>query len=400
METTLMDNVEALTANTIKINVGNKEIYILGTAHVLEESRKEVETLIESVNPDTVCIELCDSRYESLKNKERWKNLDIVKVIREGKGFLLFANMVLSAFQKRIGADMESAPGEEMVTAARIAEEKGKNIVLADRDVNVTLKRAWRLSSFADRMKIFEVLLESFFVEEKVEKKDIDELLKGEDMFNQIMGVFAQKLPKVKQVFIDERDMFIAQKIKNAPGNKIVAVIGKGHQKGIGNYLEGSFEYNPSVEIVPRPGVAGKIIPWVFIGIILAVIVFGFFFKGRDAGLSMLWAWVAASGTCTAVFAAIVLAHPLTILASWIAAPIKIIIPTTSAGILLAPLEAILRKPRVKDFESLNDDIMTFKGFLKNRVTKILAVFVSVTIGAIIGHTLALIWIARILASK
>ncbi len=399
MEETVKKDEGIVTDNSIRLIKGDKEIFIVGTAHVSEESRKEVESLIDSVNPDTVCIELCDSRYQSLKNKEKWKNLDIVKVIREGKGFLLFANMILSAFQKRIGADLKSAPGEEMITAAAIAEAKNKNIVLADRDVNVTLKRAWRLSSLGDKIKIFEVLLETLFVNEKIEKEDIDELMKGEDVFNQIMGIFAEKLPKVKQVFIDERDMFLSQKIINAPGNKIVAVVGKGHVKGIENYIKKDFTYDISIETVPPAGITSKMIPWIIFGIIIVVIVWGFM-KGSSIGLSMLWAWVIASGTCTAIFAAIVLAHPLTILAAWVAAPIKLIIPTTSAGILLAPLEAFLRKPRVRDFESLNEDILTFKGFMKNRVTKILTVFVSVTIGAIIGHTIAIIWITKILATR
>ena len=148
------------TKNWIKIEKDNKEIYILGTAHVLQDSKLEVEQLIAEVDPDAVCVELCESRYNSLKDKNRWKNLDIIKVIREGKGFLLFANMILTSFQKRIGTDLESAPGDEMIAAFEIAEQKGKKVVLADRDINVTLRRAWRLSSFSDKMKIVDALFE------------------------------------------------------------------------------------------------------------------------------------------------------------------------------------------------------------------------------------------------
>jgi len=114
----------------------------------------------------------------------------------------------------------------------------------------------------------------------------------------------------------------------------------------------------------------------------------------------MLWAWVLASGLCTSLAALAVIAHPVTIIAAWIAGPVKLIAPPLSAGILLAPLEAILRKPQVKDLENLNNDIQTLRGFFSNRVTKILVVFAAVTIGAIIGHTIALVWIAKILAAK
>jgi pheromone shutdown-related protein TraB len=235
------------------------------------------------------------------------------------------------------------------------------------------------------------------FEKDKIDKDEIKDLMKGQDMFNEVMGVFAEKLPKVKQVFIDERDMFIANKIVTAPGKKILAVVGKGHLKGIERDILKKAVYNPEIEKLPKPSMLPKLIPWFIFGLIAVIIVIGFF-KGSDIGLSMLWAWVIASGTSTAIFAAAALAHPLTILASYVAAPIKLIVPTISAGMVLAPLEAFLRKPTVKDFESLNTDMLTFKGFFKNRVLKVLVVFIGATVGAIIGHTIAIIWIARLLA--
>lgn len=387
----------ASSNNVVRLKINKKDIYLLGTAHVLAESKKEVQELINKVKPDTVCVELCDSRYQTLKNKDRWRNLDIVKVIRDGNGFLLFANMILSAFQKRIGVDLESAPGDEMITAFQIAEQQKRNVVLADRDVNVTLKRAWRLSKFKDKMSILELLMETMFEKDKVEKEDINNLMKGEDMFNEVMNLFAEKLPKVKEVFIDERDRYIANKILTAPGKKIVAVVGKGHLKGIERDMKKKFTYDNKIETLPKASILPKLIPWFIFGVILFIIVIGFF-KSPAVGLNMLWAWVAASGTATALFAAAALAHPLTILASYVAAPIKLIVPTVSAAMLLAPLEAILRKPQVKDFENINTDMLTFAGFYKNRILKILIVFIGVTIGAIIGHTIAIIWIAQLLA--
>ncbi|MGA2141507.1 MAG: TraB/GumN family protein [Brevinematales bacterium] len=395
-----MENkTENLSPNCMRIQAGDKDIYILGTAHVLAESRKEVEELIDTVNPDSVCVELCESRYQSLKDKNRWKNLDIIKVIRQGKGFLLLVNMILSAFQKRVGVEMESAPGDEMITAFRIAEEKNKNVVLADRDINVTLRRAWKLSSFWDKMKILAVLMEALFTDEDFNKEDVSELLNGEDMLNEMMRDFANKLPKVKGVIIDERDLYLAHHILTAGGNKIVAVVGKGHLKGIQAAIEKRTDYDPAIETVPPSGIGAKLIPWAIGLAVLALLALGFM-KGSSVGVSMLWAWVLASGLCTSLAALAVIAHPVTIIAAWIAGPVKLIAPPLSAGILLAPLEAILRKPQVKDLENLNNDIQTLRGFFSNRVTKILVVFAAVTIGAIIGHTIALVWIAKILAAK
>lgn len=391
--------METFGNNLVYKKLGEKEIYLLGTAHVLDKSIEEVEKSIEEIDPDTVCVELCESRYESLINENRWKNLDIIKVIKEGKGFLLLSNIILSSFQRKIGKNLNSSPGKEMLAAIQIAKEKGKNVELIDRDVNVTLKRAWKLSSFKDKMKIVETLLESIFSNEKIEKADVENLLSSKDMMDNLIKELGDTLPKVKEVLIDERDFYIAEKIKNSNGKKIVAVVGKGHLEGILNFLEHNSEKTiEDVTYVPENEHTKKLTPYIFGFLIIILFVIGFM-KGKKVGMEMLWAWIIASGITTSLSLTSVLAHPITIILSWFAAPIKILLPPVSAGIFLAPIEAFLRKPRVMDFENLNEDITTFKGFLKNRVTKILLVFAAATIGAIIGHTIAIIWMTKILAS-
>lgn len=389
-----------MEGNIVHLSIDDKEIYLLGTAHILEKSKEEVEKYINELDPDTVCVELCEARYNSLKDENRWQNLDIVKVIKEGKAFLLLANMILSSFQKRIGKNLKTKPGLEMMEAIKLAEEKSKRIVLVDRDVNLTLKRAWMLSSFSDKMKILEVLLESIFSNEKIEKEEIENLLENGDLISSMMEELSTKLPKVKEVLIDERDYYIANKIFNAEGEKILAVVGKGHINGIVRFLEKkNFENTvEKLEEIPEKTKLSKLMPYIFGLIIIVLFVLGFM-KGTKVGMDMLFAWIVASGITTSLAALCVMAHPLTILLSWLAAPIKLILPPVSAGIFLAPIEAILRKPRVVDFENLNEDISSFKGFMKNRVTKILLVFAAVTIGAIVGHTIAIVWMTKILAS-
>ncbi|MCP4683200.1 MAG: TraB family protein, partial [Desulfobacterales bacterium] len=73
----------------------DKEITLVGTAHVSKESADLVETVIKEENPDTVCIELCDSRYQSIVKKYQWQVTDIVNVIKEKKAFLLLSNLLL-----------------------------------------------------------------------------------------------------------------------------------------------------------------------------------------------------------------------------------------------------------------------------------------------------------------
>jgi pheromone shutdown-related protein TraB len=395
------EKLEKITENLYYEKYNGKEIYILGTAHVLDKSKEEVEKYIEELDPDTVCVELCESRYNSLVEENRWKDLDIVKVIKEGKAFLLLSNMILSSFQRRIGKDLSSQPGAEMISAVKIAKERGKNIELIDRDVNITLKRAWSLSKFSDKIQILEVLMESIFSREKVKKEEVEELLANSDILNNMMQELASKLPKVKEVLIDERDFYIANKIKNSSGNKILAVVGKGHINGILKYLSSDNEMKDLSELlyVPENKKSKRIFAYLF-GLVLILLFALGFFKSNKTGIEMILAWTIASGITTSISALLVMAHPVTIILSWLAAPVKAIFPPISAGIFLAPIEAYLRKPRVIDFENLGEDITTFKGFLKNRVTRILLVFVAVTIGAIIGHTIALIWMTKILTTS
>lgn len=383
--------------NWSTLNLDGREITILGTAHVLSDSKREVEELIEKINPDTVAVELCDSRYNSLKDKDRWKNLNINKVIKDGKGFLLLTNMILSSFQKRVGVDLESAPGDEMISAFKLAEERGKQVVLADRDINTTLKRAWGLSGFFAKMSILELLLESLFVKENVTKSDVQEMMEGKDVMTEMMNAFSQKLPKVKQVLIDERDLFLAEKIRTAPGHKILAVVGKGHMKGIIRIIENNSEYDKTIETLPKPGKLSKILPWILTVLVLGFFALGFWKGGFEKGIEMMLVWALVTGTTTGVAALAVLAHPLTILASWIVAPITTINPFLGAGMILGPLEAMLKKPQVKDLETLSADMETWKGFFKNRVTRILIVFAATSIGASIGTTVALPWVMSIL---
>lgn len=384
--------------NTIVFEMDGKTVYIVGTAHISQDSVQEVQTVIEQVQPDTVCIELCDSRYQSIRDKDRWKKLNIIEVLKKKQGFLLFSNMILSSFQKRAGLDLESAPGEEMIKAADLAEEAGIPIVLADRDVNVTLRRAWSKSGFFAKLRILSMLFDTVLgSSDEITEDDIDELLEGSSLFNDSIELFSKKLPKVKEVLIDERDRFLSEKIKNASGSAVVAVVGKGHQQGILKTLESNPDYNPEIETLPPKNLFGKIVPWLISGGILALFVAGFFMKGKETALNMALAWIIANGIFTSLGALLSLAHPLTILAAWVVSPITSLNPTIGAGLVLGVIEASLRKPRVRDFEELPQDIMSFKGFFKNRITRTLLVFVLTSVGSLIGTFWGISWISTLL---
>jgi len=141
------DNIQLLTFE-------DKEIHLIGTAHVSRESADLVGQVINQQKPDTVCLELCESRYQSLTQQNRWQNTNLLKVIREKKAFLLLSNLMLAYFQKRIGQKLGIKPGEEMMRAIEAAERTGACIHLADRDIRTTLSRTWRLMGFWTKIKM------------------------------------------------------------------------------------------------------------------------------------------------------------------------------------------------------------------------------------------------------
>jgi len=384
----------SIAKNTKHINIDGKDIYIVGTAHVLKESKEEVEYVINSVNPDHVCVELCQSRYKSLKDESKWQNLDIVKVLKQGQAFLMFTSMILSAAQKKWGIDLESKPGAEMIQAIDIAEEKNITLSMIDRDVNTTFKRAWTNAKFKDKANILGVIFESIFSKEEINKDDINEIMEQNDLYNDMMQTFSKSLPSVKKAFIDERDTFLANGINTAKGKTIVAVIGKGHMNGIIEQLENGVHYDEEINTVPQKKAISKLFPYFITLIILGIFGWGF---TRGNGLQMAKAWVIANGIFTSLGALLVLANPITIVLSWIVSPITSLNPTIGAGIVLGLIEAWIRKPKVKDFENLGDDILTLKGLYKNRITKVLLVFVATSIGSTIGTFVGIPWITALL---
>jgi len=213
----------------------DKKIILLGTAHVSKNSVELVSTVIDEEKPDTVSVELCDSRYQSMTNKDRWQNMDLLKVIKEKKAFVLLSNLMLAAFQKKIGDKFGVRPGEEMLRAIEAAKKVEADIHLADRDILVTLSRTWRLMSLWTKTKLLAHILMSLGEAGKIEEEDV-ERMKNQDVLESLLSEIGQTLPEIKEILIDERDQYLAHKIRTAPGKRIVAVVGAGHVPGIKKY--------------------------------------------------------------------------------------------------------------------------------------------------------------------
>lgn len=370
-----------------RLTLGDKEIILVGTAHVSQQSVDLVKQVITEEKPDTVCIELCEGRYQNLRQKENWQQMDIVKVIKEKKAFLLLSNLILASFQKRIAAKLDIRPGQEMIQAIESAEETGAAIHLADRDVRVTLARTWRQMSWWARLKLLFQLVLSFGDVDEIKPEDV-ERMKQQDILESILNEVGQALPSIRRTLIDERDQYLTEKIRTAPGNKIVAVVGAGHVPGIRKYWDQPLSLD-QLEVLPPKGRVGGFVKWLIPALIMALVAYGFFKGGKDVGTGMVIWWVGANGILAGVGALMAMAHPLTILSSALAAPLTSLNPMIAAGWVSGLVEALSRKPQVRDFERLQDDILSVRGFWTNKVTRILLVVAFTNLGSAIGTFVA-----------
>jgi len=370
------------SSNITRLEMDDKEIILIGTAHVSKKSAEEVKEIIQQEQPDTVCVELCQARYQGITDADRWKNTDIVKIIKEGKALILLINLILSSYQKRLARQFGIQPGQEMIQGIKSAQEVGATLCLADRDLHTTMRRLWRRLGFIGKMKLFFQLMMSMFVNEEISEEELEKM-KSQDMLTSALDELSKSYPEFKSIIIDERDKYLAQKIKDAPGNKIVAVLGAGHVPGIKNelYKDNDLE---DLSKVPPPSKVTKVIAWSIPVIIIAIIV-STFTVDRSAGVDQMISWVLWNGSLAALGTLLVFGHPLSILTAFVVAPISSLSPLLAAGWFAGLTEALVRKPSVKDFESLSEDVHSIKGFWCNKVTHILLVVIFANLGSTLG---------------
>jgi len=381
------DNIHRLTFE-------DREITLIGTAHVSRESADLVVKVIEEEKPDTVCVELCESRYKAIKEKNRWQNTDLIKVIREKKSFLLLSNLLLTSFQKKIGQKLGVKPGEEMIRAMEAADSVGAHIHLADRDIRITLSRTWRLMGLWTKMKLLAQLVTSMGEVDSIKEEDIEKM-KDKDVLETLLSEIGETLPELRRILIDERDKYLTEKIRSAPGKRIVAVVGAGHVPGIKRDWNETIDLNALDELPPK-GKLFSFLKWGIPALVVGLIVLGFFYAGASAGTHMIKWWVLANSVFAGLGAAIALAHPLTILSAIVASPITSLNPMIAAGWVAGLVETLIGKPKVKDFENLPADILSLKGFWKNKITRILLIVVFTNLGSSLGAFVAIPLMARV----
>ena len=377
------------------LTIGESNITILGTAHVSRASAEKAQELIQSGDFDVVCIELCPSRYNTMTNPNALAKMNLLEVIRSGKASMVTASLALGSYQQRMAEQLGIEPGLEMKTAIKQANEENLPIELIDREVGTTLKRVYHNVSFWKRLYIVAGLLTSVVSRETVSEEEIEKLKSG-DLLETTFAQFSEDANDLFVPLIDERDRYMSAKLIKAieahPGKNLLAIVGAGHVKGMTKYLQENSlqadEVISELDLMPKKKSWFKFIPW----IIVALVIFGFYLgfqKSPELGWSLIGQWVIINGSLSALGAVIAGAHLITIITAFIAAPITSLNPTIGAGMVTAAMELFIRKPTVNDFSDLRKDTTSAWGWRKNRVARILLIFVLSSLGSAIGTYVA-----------
>ncbi|WP_061809323.1 TraB/GumN family protein [Rossellomorea vietnamensis] len=368
--------------NITRIHMDGKEFILIGTAHVSRQSAEQVKEVIEAERPDTVCVELDEPRYQSIVEGDKWRDTDIFQVIKDKKATLLLMNLAIGSFQRRMAKQFGIKPGQEMIQGIESAKELNAELVLADRNIQVTFSRIWNSVGFSGKAKLLTQIIYSIFSTDTITEEELEKI-KSQDMLNSMLNEFTQVFPKLKTPLIDERDQYLAQKIKEAPGKKIVAVLGAAHVPGITQEIHNEHNLDKLNER-PAKSKWPKIIGWTIPIMILAVIAYTFI-SNPDAGIQQGISWILWNGGFSALGVAIGMGHPLAILTAFVAAPITSLNPLLAAGWFAGFVQAYFRRPNVGDFDSLPEDVLSIKGFWRNKVTRVLLIVVLANLGSTLG---------------
>jgi len=367
------------------IEIADKQILLIGTAHISQESVNLVKQVIAEEKPDRVCIELDANRYQALSQKDNWQALDLRQIIRNKQLSTLLVSLLMSSFQKKLGGQLGVKPGAELMAAADTANSHDIPISLCDRDVRITLRRAWKSTSFFRKGYLLSSLLASVFDSEELSSEKLEEM-KKKDVLAGLMEEMGQSFPELKRVLIDERDIYLAEKIKEASGQRVVAIVGAGHVEGIKKAL-GADQYDQLEDIstIPPVSKSWKIVGWSIPLMILASLGIIGITKGANVAGANLLFWILANGIPAAIGAVLALAHPYTTIGAFTAAPITSLTPVIGAGYVTAFIQVMKAPPVVREFESVGADISSFTGWWKNKLLRVFLVFFFTGFGSAIG---------------
>ncbi len=380
----------------IEVRLGDSELTLLGTAHVSRASADKVRELLQNGEYDAVAVELCPSRYQALMDPDALARMDLFSVIRQGRAYMVVASLALAAYQQRLADQFGIEPGAEQRAAVAAARERHLPVLLVDREIGITLKRAAGNLTWWKRFGLFSGLVATLLSRQEVTEEEIERLKEG-DVLETTFAEFAQDRRDLYVPLIEERDRYLAARLREEIAGKhhekVLAVLGAGHLKGVAGHLRESSGRDPRAELaeldrLPSPKRWPKLIPWLIVVLILGGFGYGFY-QSPGLGLQVVSDWVLINGSLSALGAAVAAGHPLTVVAAFLAAPLTSLNPTIGAGMVTGAVELYLRRPSVGDFGRLRRDTAKVKGWWRNRVSRTLLVFLFSTLGSAIGTYVA-----------
>ncbi|RUM41759.1 MAG: TraB family protein [Desulfocapsa sp.] len=367
------------------IQFQDKTILLIGTAHISQESVDLVEEVISKEQPDAVCLELDDKRFKALTQKKQWQSLDLKQIIKKKQLSTLMINLLMASYQKKLGGQLGVQPGAELLHAAKTAEQNNIPIVLIDRDVRVTLRRAWKSTSFFKKGYLLTTIFASIFDSTEISEEKLAEM-KKKDVLSELMDEMGSVLPDVKKVLIDERDIYLCEKIKIAEGKQIVAVVGAGHVAGIKEIFKNDHSDElDEITTIPPVSSLWKAIGWsIPLLIIGSLVTIGIQKGAADAGANLLY-WILANGIPSAIGGILAFANPFTVIGAFVAAPITSLTPVIGAGYVAAFIQVMRTPPVVKEFETVGDDMGSISGWWRNKLLRLFLVFLFTGLGSSVG---------------
>ncbi len=367
------------------LDVDGREFVLVGTAHISRESVDLVREVIEKEQPDCVCVELDSARYLALSQKQHWESLDLRQVIRQKQLATLLVNMVLASYQKRLGGKLGVMPGSELLEAVRTAEQHEIPIALCDREIRATLRRAWKALSLWKKFLFLSSLLASLFERPEITEEDL-RALRERDALSELMRELGDAMPALKRVLIDERDSYLAQRIRECAGDTIVAVVGAGHIEGMRRALLAGDEVDlEEIGRIPAASAVWKWFGWGIPALILGSLAYIGWSQGAAAAGSNALFWFLANALPSGLGGVLALGHPVTVAAAFFSAPFTSLTPVIGAGYVSAFVQTFVRPPFVREFRSVGEDIVSLSGWWRSRLLRIFLVFVLTTLGSMIG---------------
>jgi pheromone shutdown-related protein TraB len=377
--------------NVVRVPLPGRNVYLIGTAHVSQKSVEEVKRVIRELRPDTVCVELDASRHQAMTDPSRFRRLDVTEVLRERKALFLFANLTLSSYQKQLGARLGVKPGAELLAGVETAREIGAELVLADRDIQATLKRCWANLSLLDRGKVALLLVGLFLMRDEIDEEQV-EALKERSTMSVKLREFAEYMPRLQVPLIDERDRYLMSSVRDAPGATVVAVVGAGHIDGMLRYVDSEVDRD-ALSVLPRPSAMSRGFKWVLPLLTVGALVWGVVGPLKPPLPTLLGAWLIPNVAGAMLFCGLAGAKLPSLLVAGLIAPLAALSPSASAGAVAARVDAWLRKPGPDDAQDAVDAVATLRGTYRNPFTRVLLVFMLTNLGAALGAFLGGLWL-------